>query len=85
MSGFPKNLLLFLVMVKKKPGKALKDLRIEYYEANEYDLTHLTLERIQVFQKEIHFGSIMWLFPLRDGFFSIIGQLEAASNLKLEK
>lgn len=73
MSGFPKNLLLFLVMVKK-PGKALKDLRIEYYEANEYDLTHLTLERIQVFQKEIHFGSIMWLFPLRDGVFSIIGQ-----------
>ena len=23
-------------------GKALKDLRIEYYEANEYDLTRLT-------------------------------------------
>ena len=58
----------------KKTWKALKDLRIEYYEANEYDLTHLTLERIQVFQKEIHFGSIMWLFPLRDGVFSIIGQ-----------
>ena len=36
-------------------GKALKDLRIEYYEANEYDLTRLT--SIQVFQKEIHFGN----------------------------
>ena len=56
MSGFPKNLLLFLVMVKKKPGKALKDLRIEYYEANEYDLTHLTLERISSFPK----GNTFW-------------------------
>ena len=26
-------------------------------KTNEYDLTHLTLERIKVFHKEIHFGN----------------------------